>query len=627
MAYQSLYRRYRPQRFGDVSGQEHLVKALRNAVVDDRVGHAYLFSGPRGTGKTTNARILAKVLNCTDPRDGEPCCECESCVAIQAGTSFDLHELDAASHNGVGDIRDLIEKAALGTPGRTKVYILDEVHMLSTAASNALLKTLEEPPEHVVFVLATTDPQKVLPTIRSRTQHFEVHLLSADDLTALVRSISADAGLDVTDEQVDYVVRRGAGSARDTLSALDQVVAAGGVPEGGEALDALIAALADRDAGAVLTAVQEAVDFGREPRVIGELLLARLRDAFLSVMGADISHVAEAERAAAAETGAALGARPLTRALEMIGEALVEMRQAPDPRIPLEVALLRVARPDADESLAALTDRVDRLERSVVGGTSPAAAPSTSSPSASSPSGTAPTESAPAAPSESAPAADGPAGAPTSGRPADGARQALADRARTPRTRVAESPPADGPAPAADPPAPPAAPRPALGAHRRGAAESAPSAADPVDGPADAPDGFPTREDLTHAGGDDILDLLPGKAKAFFKAGRFVAVRGDGAEFGLPSKIHAERCEPHRPAVEEALTAHFGRPVPLRLVVDRETLPPPAADEGPPAGDAEPDEDVGPIDELRNADKNDETHLQRITAAFPGAEVVADDLD
>jgi hypothetical protein len=203
----------------------------------------------------------------------------------------------------------------------------------------------------------------------------------------------------------------------------------------------------------------------------------------------------------------------------------------------------------------------------------------------------------------------------------------LADRARTPRTRVAESPPADGPAPAADPPAPPAAPRPALGAHRRGAAESAPSAADPVDGPADAPDGFPTREDLTLAWGDDILDLLPGKAKAFFKAGRFVAVRGDGAEFGLPSKIHAERCEPHRPAVEEALTAHFGRPVPLRLVVDRETLPPPAADEGPPAGDAEPDEDVGPIDELRNADKNDETHLQRITAAFPGAEVVADDLD
>src|SRR3954449_5396567 len=212
--YQSLYRRYRPQRFAEVRGQDHVTGALRNGVRDGRVAHAYLFSGPRGTGKTSTARILAKALNCLEPAgDGEPCGHRASCTQIAAGASLDVQELDAASNNGVDAVRDLITRVSLASPGRRKVYIVDEVHMLSTAASNALLKTLEEPPGHVVFVLATTDPQKVLPTIRSRTQHFELTLLSLDELTGLLGSILDREGVEYEADAVAPVARAAGGSA------------------------------------------------------------------------------------------------------------------------------------------------------------------------------------------------------------------------------------------------------------------------------------------------------------------------------------------------------------------------------------------------------------------------------
>ena len=363
MAYQSLYRRYRPQKFAEVRGQDHLVRALRNAVVEGRVGHAYLFSGPRGTGKTSTARILAKVLNCEQPVDGEPCGVCDSCQAIEHGSSFDVFELDAASNNGVDAIRSLIERAQLGSPGRTKVYILDEVHMLSTAASNALLKTLEEPPDHVVFVLATTDPQKVLPTIKSRTQHFEVHLLSAEELQALAEYIVQDAGLEVSAEAIDYVVRAGAGSARDMESALDQVAAAGGIPDDGDALDDLVEALCERDTGRALLAVDNALDTGRTPRVLGENLIARLRDVFLASMKSDLSRLPERDRERVMSQAERLGPATATRALEVLGEAFVSIADAPDQRIPLEVALVRLTKPEADHSLASVVERLERLER------------------------------------------------------------------------------------------------------------------------------------------------------------------------------------------------------------------------------------------------------------------------
>ncbi len=348
----------------------------------DRLGHAYLFSGPRGTGKTSTARILAKVLNCPNATDGEPCGVCESCLAIEHGTSFDVHELDAASNNGVEAIRDLITKTAMGTPGRTKVYILDEVHMLSTAASNALLKTLEETPEHVVFVLATTDPQKVLPTIRSRTQHFELHLLSADELADLARFIIDDAGLDVGPEAIDYVVRAGAGSARDMESALDQVVA-GGLPDDGDALDELVEALCDRDTGRALIAVERALDAGRSPRLLGEQLISRLRDVFLAAMKMELTRLPDQDRARVTAQAERLGPAGATRALEVLGDAFVGIQDAPDQRIPLEVALVRLTRPEADTSISALLDRITRLEHGLVPGAgaapaspvAPAAAP------------------------------------------------------------------------------------------------------------------------------------------------------------------------------------------------------------------------------------------------------------
>ncbi|HVT76055.1 MAG TPA: DNA polymerase III subunit gamma/tau, partial [Acidimicrobiales bacterium] len=362
VAYQSLYRRFRPQTWSAVRGQDHVTVALRNAVRDDRVGHAYLFSGPRGTGKTTSARILAKALNCEKPIDGEPCDTCESCVAIAAGTSLDVQEMDAASNNGVDAIRDLVSRVALATPGRWKIYIIDEVHMLSPAASNALLKTLEEPPPHVVFVLATTDPQKVLPTIRSRTQHYEFRLISAETLADLARDIAVGAGLAVDDASIDVVARRGQGSARDALSALDQVAASGGaaVEEADPTVD-IVAGLAAHDAGATLVATARALAAGRDARRLGEAILARLRVGFLALLAPDLD--VDARDATIEDHARQLGAAGITRALEVVGDAVTSMKEAVDARVALETALVRLSRTDLDVAPSALLERIDRLER------------------------------------------------------------------------------------------------------------------------------------------------------------------------------------------------------------------------------------------------------------------------
>ena len=363
MAYQSLYRRYRSKTFQELVGQEHIVTALKNAVTENRVGHAYLFSGPRGTGKTSTARILGKALNCIDLQEGgEPCCKCDSCDSFTDGTSYDLQELDAASNNGVEAVRELISKVALGSPGKTKIYILDEVHMLTTGAENALLKTLEEPPSHVVFILATTEPHKVAPTIRSRTQHYEFELLSADDLETHIRWIADDAELEVSDEMINYVLRTGGGSARDTLSALEQVVTAGGIPHDDDNVGVILSGVAHADPSLVISGLSNAIQSGRDPRVIGEALISRLRDAFLFGLGTSTVHMSDHQQSQARELHEKTKLATLTRAIETIGSALIGMRQSFDPSIDLEVALIRLTHPTLSTEMSALVERIEQLE-------------------------------------------------------------------------------------------------------------------------------------------------------------------------------------------------------------------------------------------------------------------------
>ena len=359
----SLYRRFRPGRFVELRGQDHVVRALQGAVKNQRVSHAYLFSGPRGTGKTTTARILAKALNCENPLDGDACNICASCVAITKGTSLDVTELDAASNNGVDDIRDITAGAWHGTPGSWKVYIFDEVHQLSKAASAALLKTLEEPPPHVVFVLATTDPHKVMPTIRSRTQHLEFRLFNGETLSSLLHEVEHAAGLNADDATIEAAVRLGRGSARDALSALDQLIATGSIVETQPEFDGLFRALVDADAVAALKSLAELTREGWDPEQLAENFAAEVRQVFLLQVAPEVADAVDSDRDRLIEWGTQLGLPRTVRILETVGRAMREMKSAPEKIVILEVAVVRLIRPELDSSVEALDERVTKLER------------------------------------------------------------------------------------------------------------------------------------------------------------------------------------------------------------------------------------------------------------------------
>ncbi len=358
----SLYRRFRPNRFAELRGQDHVVRALQGAVKNDRVSHAYLFSGPRGTGKTTTARILAKALNCENPVDGDACDSCASCIAITKGSSLDVTELDAASNNGVDDIREITAGAWHATPGRWKVYIFDEVHQLSKAASAALLKTLEEPPSHVIFVLATTDPHKVLPTIRSRTQHLEFRLIGGDTLSTLLHDVEKAAGLKVDDSTIDAAVRIARGSARDALSALDQLIATGSISESQPVFENMFSALAANDAVAALKALAVLTREGWDPEQLAESFAAEVRQVFLLLAAPEVADVVDAERERLSAWGSQLGLARSVRILETLGKAMREMKSAPEKIVMLEIALVRLVKPELDSSVEALAERVEKLE-------------------------------------------------------------------------------------------------------------------------------------------------------------------------------------------------------------------------------------------------------------------------
>jgi DNA polymerase-3 subunit gamma/tau len=383
MQYQALYRRYRPQRFSEVVGQDHVVNTLAREVIDAKIAHAYLFAGPRGTGKTTSARLLAKSLNCTNlGADGEPCNECVSCVGITEGTSLDVIELDAASHNKVEDVREI--RVNVGTvaaaAGARRVYILDEAHMLSRAAGNALLKTLEEPPEHVVFVLATTEPYKLLDTIRSRAQRFDFHPVSTETLVSHLEDIADREGFTARGAGLAMVASHARGSVRDALSLLEQVAALGGGtvdPEGvtralgladREAFGTIIEAISSQDAPTALGLVADLAARGADLRRFIAETLSFFRGIFLAQYAPNLEEVADEPPETLDEWrtyAKTVSSTDVLRAIDQLAEALVQLRQGREERLVVELTLLRLTRPETALDAGALASRLDRLERSV----------------------------------------------------------------------------------------------------------------------------------------------------------------------------------------------------------------------------------------------------------------------
>lgn len=394
----ALYRRYRPETFAEVIGQEHVTEPLRSALAGNRVNHAYLFSGPRGCGKTTSARILARALNCEKAPISDPCGECESCrdLARNGPGSIDVIEIDAASHGGVDDARDLREKAFFApVKSRYKVYIIDEAHMVTTQGFNALLKLVEEPPPHLRFIFATTEPEKVIPTIRSRTHHYPFRLIPPRLLTGYLTELCEREGVTIEPAALPLVVRAGAGSARDTLSVLDQLLGGAG-PAGvtydlasgllgytpDTLLDDVVSAFAAGDGSAVFGVVDKVIETGQDPRRFTEDLLRRLRDLVIisavpDAAASGLLDVAadQADRLVTQANG--FGRGELTRAADLVAAGLTDMRGATAPRLLLELICARILLPAADHTTEGVLARLDRLERraSISGTTSAEAAP------------------------------------------------------------------------------------------------------------------------------------------------------------------------------------------------------------------------------------------------------------
>ncbi|MFE4420893.1 DNA polymerase III subunit gamma and tau [Streptomyces sp. NPDC056817] len=478
----ALYRRYRPESFAEVIGQEHVTDPLQQALRNNRVNHAYLFSGPRGCGKTTSARILARCLNCEKGPTPTPCGECDSCrdLARNGPGSIDVIEIDAASHGGVDDARDLREKAFFGPArSRYKIYIIDEAHMVTSAGFNALLKVVEEPPEHLKFIFATTEPEKVIGTIRSRTHHYPFRLVPPGTLRDYLGEVCQKEDIPVEEGVLPLVVRAGAGSVRDSMSVMDQLLAGAG-EEGvtyamatsllgytdGSLLDSVVEAFASGNGSGAFEVVDRVIEGGNDPRRFVADLLERLRDLVILAAVPDAAEkglidapvdVVERMQAQARSFGAA----ELSRAADLVNEGLTEMRGATSPRLQLELICARVLLPAAYGDERSVMARLDRIERGVSFSTG-AAAPAMGYVPGPDAHGGAPTAAGGPAGAAPAPLAPPVPPVPPGGGPA-------AARAAVRGTGAPDAPPA--------PPAPPEPPAPAVSDRPQEAAPPAPPAA------------------------------------------------------------------------------------------------------------------------------------------------------
>jgi DNA polymerase-3 subunit gamma/tau len=612
----ALYNRYRPRTFAEVVGQEHVTAALISALEHGRTHHAYLFSGPRGCGKTSSARILAASLNCVQGPTPTPCGVCEQCIGIRNGSSLDVVEIDAASHGGVDDARDLRERALyVPASARYRVFVIDEAHQVSRDGFNALLKIVEEPPDHLVFIFATTEPEKVLPTIRSRTFSYQFRLVPPGALRDHLARVCEAEGADIAPEVLPLVVRAGAGSVRDSLSVLDQLIS-GGVSTYAQAaallgvtdvvlLDDAVQALSARDGGALFGVVERVVGAGHDPRAFARDLLERLRDLLL------IRAVPEAAERGLVDgvppdqldrmrhQAGALGGAELSRAADVVANGLVDMRGTTSPRLQLELVCARLLLPAVDAGAGSLAARLDAVERRLaVAPSAPVARPVETPPPAPSRQSAPQVAAAhappgPAAGSDVRASAPTPAPAPGQARQAHGRPAVPASTSPTaPATAQAPAPVTANPPPPAEPPVPQAAPAAAPGAVDVGRLRASwPLVLDAVRKRSRVPHAYLSQQgEVSAVDGDQVTVsmAIPGIAKQF-QSGTGPDVLAEALAEVLGGRWRVKVTVGGPPAVAAA-TATSGDPgfAPGDGPIEVDLTEPPDVEGGEPAADLPP---------------------------------------